>query len=259
MDEGNWFVGINPLANLVGVLISIPASEKMGRKPVFVVSNILSILGYLLMYFAPSFLLLVLGGVTQCLGMGLGSMCPIMLLSEISIVKLRGPLTGVSQTSACVGQLMAASLCIFLPMEYLSLVLAGHSFLVIVLMVFVPESPQWLVRKGKEEDAIKSIKTLRGKKYPGVDMEIIEIRTCVKERDSISKGSAFGALKTRSFTTPLLVFTVIFMILGTSGIDTILFYGPTIFASIDIGIPTSVLSTLPWIGFSIGYAGKHNR
>merc|ERR1711892_94952 len=119
VDESTWFVGITPLAMTLGVLISIPVSEKIGRKKLFFVSNIFSILGYVVMYFAPSFLLLVLGRATQCIGMGLGAMTIGVFLSEISTVKLRGPLMGVSQTSACVGQLIAASLCIFLPVEYL--------------------------------------------------------------------------------------------------------------------------------------------
>merc|ERR1719350_224158 len=116
----------------------------------------------------------------------------------------------------------------------------------------MPGSPQWLVRKGKEEDAVKSLKALRGSKYPGVDMEIMEIKNCVKEKESQEKGSVSTTLKSKQFNRPLLTFTVIFIVLGLCGNDTFLFYGPTIFNSIDIGIPAAVLSTLPWIGFCIG-------
>ena len=84
----------------------------------------------------------------------------------------------------------------------------------------------------------------------------MEIKNCIKEKEFVNKGSIHNALSTRTFTMPLLVFTVIFVVLGTCGNDTFVFYGPTIFSKIDVGIPTPVLSTLPWIGFSIGYASR---
>jgi hypothetical protein len=58
---------------------------------------------------------------------------------------------------------------------------------------------------------------------------------------------------------PLLVSTVIFMVLGTCGNDTFLFYGPTIFTQLQVGIPTPVLSTLPWIGMSFGFASRSTK
>ena len=114
-DESTWFVGITPLVMMLGVLISIPVSEIIGRKKLFFVSNIFSILGYLVIFFAPSFLFLMLGRSTQCLGMGLGGMTIGVFLSEISTVKMRGPLIGMSQTSTAVGLLIASTLCIFIP------------------------------------------------------------------------------------------------------------------------------------------------
>ena len=258
-DESTWFVGITPLAMTLGVLVSIPVSEIIGRKKLFFISNILSILGYLVIFFASSFLLLMLGRSIQCLGMGLGAMTIGVFLSEISTVKMRGPLIGISQTSATTGLLISSFLCIFIPIQFLSLVLACNSLLVIVLLLFIPRSPQWLVRKGKDEEAMKSLKVLRGSKYPGVDLELMEIKTCVKDKESESKGSVTKALKKRIFTRPLLTFTVVFIVLGICGNDTFVFYGPTIFRKIDIGIPPSVLATLPWVGFSIGYAGGNTR
>ena len=255
-DESTWFVGITPLVMMLGVLISIPVSEIIGRKKLFFVSNIFSILGYLVIFFAPSFLFLMLGRSTQCLGMGLGGMTIGVFLSEISTVKMRGPLIGMSQTSTAVGLLIASTLCIFIPIKFLSLVLACNSFLVLLLLFFIPRSPQWLVRKGKDEDAIKSLKVLRGSKYPGVYLELLEIKTCVKDKESKSEGLVTEALKKRTFTRPLLTFTVIFIVLGTCGNDTFVFYGPTIFTNIDIGVQATVLATLPWVGFSIGYAGR---
>merc|ERR1711964_253102 len=110
----------------LGVLTSIPVSEIIGRRKLFFISNFFSVLGFLVIFLAPSFFLLMVGRGTQCLGMGLGAMTIGVFLSEISTVKMRGPLIGISQTSAVVGNLISSSLCIFLPIEFLSLVLASN-------------------------------------------------------------------------------------------------------------------------------------
>ena len=253
-DEGSWFVSVTPVAMVAGVLLSIPASEKLGRKKIFLVSNCISICGYLLLYFAPSFLLLVVGRAVQCTGMGLGAMTTGVFLNEISTVALRGPVSGCNMTSNVIGILCYTSLCIVLPIQWLALTLAANCFLVIGLLLLLPESPQWLMRQGREDEAKESLKSLRGKNYPGLEVEVEEIRQCVKAREALAKASFFEAICTRTFSLPMIMFTVVFVCVALCGNDTLMFYGPTIFSQINIGISSAQLATLPWIGFSIGYA-----
>ena len=80
------------------------------------------------MYFAPSLIVLIVGRTVQCVGMGLGAMTMGVFLSEISTVKMRGPLIGKSQTSCCIGLLIGTSLCIFLvPCSGFTQLLGHHS------------------------------------------------------------------------------------------------------------------------------------
>jgi len=253
-EESTWFASLTVLAMTGGVLLSIPASEKIGRKNLLLVSNLLSVVGYLVIFLATSFLLLMVGRGVQCVGMGLGVMTAGVFLSEICTVRLRGPLVGLSQTSLSIGQVLSTSLCIFLPIQFLAVVCGCYSVLVTILATLLPRSPHWLIRQGREEDTRKSLQYLRGKDYAGLDLEMIEIKNCVKQKESVKKTSALDAFKTRTFLMPLLVFSTLFFLLGMSGNDTFIFYGPTIFADIDVGIPTPVLNILPWIGFLIGYA-----
>ena len=254
LDEGSWFVSVTPVAMVIGVLLSIPASEKLGRKRIFLVSNCISISGYLLLYFAPSFLLLVIGRAVQCSGMGLGAMTTGVFLNEISTVKLRGPVSGCNMTSNVIGILCYTALCIVLPIQWLSLTLAANSLLAIFLVLLLPESPQWLLRHDRVEEAKESLRRLRGKNYPGLEVEVEEIKQCIKARESQAEASFFEAICTRTFTLPMLMFTVVFVCVALCGNDTLMFYGPTIFAQINIGISSTQLATLPWLGFSIGYA-----
>ena len=71
-EESTWFASLTVLSMTGGVLLSIPASEKIGRKHLLLVSNLLSVVGYAVIFLATSFLLLMLGRGVQCVGMGLG-------------------------------------------------------------------------------------------------------------------------------------------------------------------------------------------
>ena len=153
-----------------------------------------------------------------------------------------------------IGILCYTSLCIVLPIQWLALTLAANCFLVIGLLLLLPESPQWLMRQGREDEAKESLKTLRGKNYPGLEVEVEEIKQCVKAREALAKASFFEAICSRTFSLPMIMFIVVFVCVALCGNDTLMFYGPTIFSQINIGISSAQLATLPWIGFSIGYA-----
>ena len=98
-------------------------------------------------------------------------------------------------------------------------------------------------------------------------MELTEIRKCLKQRRATVTEPAnsvlgrFMDIKKRfgdvRFLKPLFVFSVLFGVLALGGNSTILFYGPTIFSSLKIGIDPTILAILPWIGFALGYAGKY--
>jgi MFS family permease len=253
-DNATWFNSVTPAGMMLGVLASIPASEQLGRKRLFLLGNAIILLSFLALHLAPSFPVLLVARMVQCSGFGLGAMTTGVYLSEIAIVQLRGPLIGLSQTSFCLGLLLYTAISSVLPIQLLGLVLAGHSLLVFMLALALPASPQWLVRHGREEEALASLRRLRGRDYPGLIVEMEEIKQCVEERGALAQASFCQALAARSFNAPLATFAVVFFLLGICGNDTMIFYGPTVFSSLDTGLPRALLPVLPWIGFSVGYA-----
>ena len=169
----------------------------------YLFSNGLSCLGYLAVHLAPNFTLLLLARLAQCASMGFSMIITGVFLNEISTVKLRGPISGVNMTSNVVGILFYTTLCIFLPIQWLSLALSSHCFLVALLSLFLPYSPQWLARQGREREARAALAKLRGSTYPGLDVEMEEINHCVKEQEIKAKGSLGQALRSRSFLHPM--------------------------------------------------------
>ena len=66
-------------------------------------------------------------------------------------------------TSFCFGLLCYTAITPLVPISLLSITLALHCLVVFLLiLILLPDSPQWLVRQGREEDARASLKKLRG-------------------------------------------------------------------------------------------------
>ena len=253
-SEASWFVSLTPVAVSLGILLSIPASEYLGRKRMYLLSNSLSCLGYLAIHLAPNFNVLLLSRLAQCGSMGFSMIITGVYLNEISTVKLRGPISGINMTSNVVGILFYTVLCIFLPIQWLSLALASHCLLVALLSLLLPFSPQWLARQGREVEARTSLARLRGATYQGIQLEMDEIKQCIKKQETTAKASLKNALQTRSFLQPMATLSVIFICVGSCGNDTILYYGPTIFSQLSLdSLPSDQLAALPWVGFTLGY------
>ena len=252
-DEGSWYVLVTPLAQSLGVLVSISLSYCVGRKKIFILSY--SFLGYIIIFATSSFWTLMAARVVQCFTTSLGEMIAVVFLSEISTVRLRGSIAGIYQLSVCFGILFYTALCMVLPIQFLSLALAGHSLVVALLvLLLLPDSPQWLVRHGRVEEARTSLQLLRGGVfrgsgyYRGLELEMEEFSQSSEEDRPLTK-----ALFTRSFSIPMGICTFLFMALACCGNDTLIYYGPTIFSQIDIGLSSGLLATLPHIGFTSGY------
>jgi len=252
--QGTWFVTVSPIAMNLGVFLSIPLCEWLGRTRMFLVANFCSMLGYIAVFFAPNFPVLLTARFFQVCAMGLADISPGVYLTEISTVKSRGPLSGCNMTAGVMGTLFYTAICIFLPIRFLSLAFVVHNVIVLLMVLLLPESPQWLVRKGREADAKAALLRLRGSTYRGADLEVDEIRLCTRIEEETSHESLKQTFSSAQFTRPLATFSIVFLCVGLAGNDTMVFYGPTIFSQMDLGLPPSTLATLPWIGFSAGYA-----
>ena len=112
----------------------------------------------------------------------------------------------------------------FLATKFLSVAFAAHYLLVYALLVFLPESPQWLVkstsfatffmfkvRHQRIEEAKASLRRLRGAEYPGVELELQEIQKCCEQETSqVIKNSVSEEIKSRTFVLLMAIFTLIF-------------------------------------------------
>ncbi|KAK4596082.1 hypothetical protein RGQ29_014238 [Quercus rubra] len=149
--EYSVFGSIMTIGGMVGAVISGKLADIIGRKYTMWVLDIFYIMGWLAIYFAKGAWLLDLGRLS--LGFGFGLTCYVVptYLSEITPKNLRGGITSVSMAmmplSVSVAYLIGAIPCLLL--------LFG--------LFFIPESPRWLAKIGREKEFEAALQRLRGK------------------------------------------------------------------------------------------------
>ena len=147
-------VSIALIGAAVGALFSGSISDKFGRKRVILLADLLFTGGSIVMALAPTIPILMIGRLTIGLGIGAASQIVPLYLSEIAPIEIRGKMVAFNNATITAAQLMASVLAyIIRPHWRWMLGIAGiPSFIQLIGMFFMPESPRWLGKVGRIED-----------------------------------------------------------------------------------------------------------
>lgn len=165
--------GLIVAMSLIGATVittfSGPVSDWLGRRPMLILSSILYFLSGLVMLWAPNVQVLLLARLLDGFGIGLAVTLIPVYISETAPPEIRGLLNTLPQFTGSVG--MFLSYCMVFGMSLMDspswrLMLGVLSIPSIVyfglVVLFLPESPRWLVSKGKMKEAKRVLQMLRG-------------------------------------------------------------------------------------------------
>ena len=128
------------------------------------------------------------------------------------------------------------------PVQYYGFPLCCPSVLFLLLCWRLPESPVWLMRRSREEEARLTLAWLRGKKYD-IEPEVEEIREVVAKENKIkTTQSVIDVVKSRTFLQPLALTCTLSMVQLLSGSDQLETYILVIFR--DTGVTSEHLAIL---------------
>jgi len=231
----------------VGSGISSYPAEKMGVRRVILLNNILFIIGGVmtsaLVYEEALFLgRLILGFAT-----GIESMVVPVLLAEASPPELRGRITLLHQLQVTIGIFVAGV------MGYGLVVRVDHGwryvqgFIVIPAVVqillawTIPESPRWLIRKDRIDDARSTLRELRGPqaKQQELDDELEGMRKEFQEEATVQDVAWKEVFAVRR---PLTIGFGLLFFQAMTGINSVIFYSTKIFSF--AGVSQSILATV---------------
>ncbi len=247
-ELNEWLKGLFVAAALVGCMLGAGVagslSDAFGRKKVLILSSILFLataIGCAIAWDKWSLLIFrFIGG----MGIGVASMvCP-LYISEISPANLRGRMVTLFQFAITIGICLSLFSNAFL--ESLSRAGAGqansswYQWIVVdqvwrsmffaatipsvafaLLTLFIPESPRWLVKSGRESEALSILSRVAGSKAASRSME--EIRATIAEETG-----ALSELFRPGLRKALFVALFLSMVSEFSGVTVVLYYGPDI-------------------------------
>lgn len=162
-------------------------AERVGCKISMTCATLISICGVFPQFFATRPAVFLVGKIITGFTLGMYLITAPTYISEISPTVVRGSLTAAINLSMVVGQLLCqvilrgTSKFSPSPMVYKALFAVQWGFAASILCVipFMPESPWWLVRKGKLEKARKSLKKLYGPNDELIETRLSDIRQTI--------------------------------------------------------------------------------
>ncbi|XP_013139502.1 PREDICTED: facilitated trehalose transporter Tret1-like [Papilio polytes] len=160
--QASWFGSLSSLTQPFGAFISGPIVDFLGRRRANFVVNLPHIIAWILMYFSwdlPSLFM-----ANALLGLGTGIMeAPInAYVGEISEPSIRGSLSTFTQLFLSLGTFAMYFLGAVVDWRSAAIISLAIPISSMALVLLVPETPVWLLSRGREKDALNSLCKLRG-------------------------------------------------------------------------------------------------
>jgi sugar porter (SP) family MFS transporter len=174
------------LGCIVGCVIAGGMADKYGRKPGLLFAAAIFCLSSLSMAIAPNLSFFIVSRFFAGIGVGMASMLSPMYIAEVSPPEVRGRMVAINQLTIVLGQVITHfenfQLRNIGPDAWRWMFGLGMvpSFLFLLGMFFVPESPRWLLRAGKDAESRSILGRVGDANFVNTTMEAIR-KTLVGE------------------------------------------------------------------------------
>ena len=216
------------IACTIGALIAGPIADWAGRKKVLILCSLLFLISAIFSAFPQTFMELVIARFVGGLGVGVASVVSPMYITEISPAKIRGWLVALNQLAIVVGILfsyLSNWLLLDTGINNWRFMLAAESLPSLCFLfglIFIPESPRWLMKTGDESGALRILNIVSDKNNSL--NELADIKESL-----LQKKSSIKELLNPSLRKVLIVGSLFSLFAHLTGIDAIIYYGPIIF------------------------------
>ncbi|KAG6658468.1 probable polyol transporter 6 [Carya illinoinensis] len=245
-------VGSLNVCSLIGSLASGKTSDCIGRRYTIILAAATFLIGAILMGLAPSFPFLMAGRVVAGIGVGYSLMIAPLYVAELSPALTRGFLTSLPEVFINVGILLGyisnytlSSLPQYMNWRLMLGLAAFPAIAVAVGVLAMPESPRWLVMKGRLGEAkqvlIKISETEEEAELRLADMvKAASFSGHVSASSSSSNWHGQGVWKELLLTPSRPIRRILIAAIGVnffmqaSGNDAVIYYSPEVFR--DAGI-----------------------
>ena len=217
---------------LAGSLAAGPLANLMGRKWTSIIWTCTTLtLGYALIPMASHMWIVILARFIMGAALGFSTAISTLYIMEIATPALRATLAVVPAVAGTLGILTCQVLGAFLEWQWLSVALGALNLPWLVMLLFVPETPVYLIGTEQIERAHKVLRTLRGKQW---DIKVAHERSAVDDQTKTRIG--LRDFITPSVLKPFNITLVLMFFFQFSGINLIMQYTVDIFQAAESSI-----------------------
>ena len=245
--EQGWLVSSAIAGSVIGAAANGFLADIYGRKKIIIATALIFVVGSLMCGFAQSISQLIISRIIIGVAVGMVSFAVPLYLSEISPQKIRGMLVSLFQLAITAGILLSYLINrIFANFDFNWRWMLGSGVIPAAILLagicFLGDTPRWLISKNREQEA----KDIFNKIEPegDADAHIKEIRETLSAKKSDRKTSL-----RRWMFMPVFVGVGIMFVQICTGINTIIYYTPTIFQIAGFSSRIGALYATIGIGF----------
>jgi MFS transporter, SP family, galactose:H+ symporter len=234
-------VGALAAAMIAGVL-----ADRGGRRLTNIAAGVIFAAASLLCVVANSVPTLIAGRFLVGCGIGLTSVGAPMYIAEVSPARIRGTFVSLFQLAVTVGILLSYVVCALLApaaaWRWMLGLAAVPGLALAIGMMSMPESPRWLVKQRRREDARAVLVKINPHSSPDETLAHIEHDLAVEGQGT------WGELLQRSLRPALLVGIGLAVFQQVTGINAVIYYAPQIFRAAGFASDLTALAATAGIG-----------
>jgi SP family myo-inositol transporter-like MFS transporter 13 len=240
------------LGAIAGAALSSCGNHVFGRRPVILLSSAMFAVGSGLMAAAKTFAALLLGRLVVGVAIGFASMTVPLYIAEVSPPDIRGRLVSLNTALVTGGQFFSGVLDAMLAdvddgwrfMLGLAAIPAVVQFLGFLLL---PESPRYLISKGRTQEAWAALRQIRGADDIQAEASHIEAEILRAEDENVNM---WDALRSPAVLRALGLGCFLQALQQLCGINTVMYYGATIIQLAGFSDPTTAIWLAALVSFS---------
>lgn len=236
---------IGSCATLGAMIISFPVGfmcDNLGRKVTMLINAVVLTGGWLFIIFANSAVMIYVGRIITGMASSAYFITNPLYASEIAEKEIRGGLLLIA-SFVPLGVMFAYIISYIENLQIYTIILATIPLPFVIIFPFQPETPVYSIKKGREDEARKTLIRLRGDSY-NVDAELKEIKAAIEETKK-NKISFKASMKKRSTKKAVLICFSLMFFQQAGGINAVIFYTSNIFessgANLDPRIATIII------------------
>lgn len=270
-SQVGWVVSSFIVGAVPGALLAGRIADRFGRKASLLLAAVIFVATSAISATTSSFALLSAVRILCGFAIGLAGTVSPMYISEISPTKIRGKASGIYNLSMVLGQILVFSTNFLIAKGMTEAWMAETgwrwmlgaqlvpSLLMLVLVLFLPESPHWNVKHQRGEKAIRLLTRI----YPEFNQE--EARLLFQQTPSVDEKARGASSSVRSGTVTrspvlryiLVVGIFIAVLQQFTGCNVMNYYGPQVLSSVagskdDAMFQTIFIALFNGIGVTIG-------